>query len=141
MTLSARTLVGGEGRGPVLYCDEPLSFWGGVDPADGRIVDRHHPRFGESVTGTVVVMERSRGSSSASSVLAEMIRIGSAPAGLILAQPDPIVVLGAMVARELYGTSLPVVTLPVDVLRTLEGASVVSIHADGVVIVRPTSPD
>lgn len=111
MTASARSLVAGSGRGPVLWLDEPVSFWGGVDPHDGRILDRRHPQAGRSVTGTILAMSHGRGSSSSPSVLAEMIRSGSAPAGVILGQADAMVVLGSIVAVELYGKTLPVVVL------------------------------
>lgn len=105
----ARTLVPGEATGEVLLLEEPLSFWGGIDPATGAIVDVHHPQLGSNVTGRVLVMPGGRGSSSSSSVLAEAIRARTAPAAIVLLEPDPIVALGAIVARELYGTDVPVV--------------------------------
>jgi predicted aconitase with swiveling domain len=105
----ATVLVPGEGRGEALVLDEPLSFWGGVDPVSGEIIDRHHPQAGRSVAGMVLVMPSGRGSSSSSSVLAEAIRAGTGPAGIVLFEPDGIVALGALVAAELYGSRVPVV--------------------------------
>lgn len=119
MTLEGRTLVAGEAAGPVLVLDEPLSFWGGMDPATGAIVDRHHPQVGEVLTGRVLVMPSGRGSSSSSYVLAEAIRAGTAPAAIVLGEPDPIVALGSLVARELYATRVPVVVLDLASLRSL----------------------
>ena len=78
----ARTLVPGTAEGPALVLDEPLSFWGGVDPETGDITDVRHPQHGASVTGRILVMPSGRGSSSSSSVLAESIRAGTAPAGI-----------------------------------------------------------
>jgi predicted aconitase with swiveling domain len=108
------TLVAGYSRGPVLRLDEPLSFWGGVDTATGVIVDRHHPQAGETVTAKVLVMAHSRGSSSTSSVIAEMVRAETAPAAVVLLDRDPVIVLGAVVARELYGRAMPVVVVDAD---------------------------
>lgn len=88
----------------------------------GIITDRHHPDAGVAVTGFVLVMERSRGSSSTSSVLAEMIRTGTGPLGLILAVSDPILVLAAVVAEELYALTMPVVRVGMDGLDALRGA-------------------
>lgn len=105
----ARTLVPGSGRGEGLVLDEPLSFWGGVDPASGEVIDVRHPQRGANVAGRVLVMASGRGSSSSSSVLAESIRAGTAPAAIVLAEPDPILAIGAIVARELYGREIPVV--------------------------------
>lgn len=111
VTLTGRTLLDGTARGPVLWLDEPISLWGGVDPETGTIVDERHPQAGLTVTGTILDLPHGRGSSSSPSVLAEMIRRGSAPAGIILRQPDAMVVLGSLVAYELYGIALPVVVL------------------------------
>ena len=106
-----RTLVAGFARGQALRLDEPLSLWGGMDPATGKVIDRRHPQAGEDVAGRVLLMPSGRGSSSSSSVLAEAVRAGTAPAAVILLEPDPIVVLGAVVAAELYGRRVPVVVL------------------------------
>jgi uncharacterized protein len=114
----ARTLVSGSGSGEVLVLDEPLSFWGGVDPATGDVVDPRHPQHGANVAGRILVLPSGRGSSSSSSVLAEAIRAGTAPAAIVLAEPDPILALGAVVARELYGTTIPVVVTAGPALRT-----------------------
>ena len=102
------SLVEGEARGEVLVLDEPLSLWGGLDPVTGRIVDVHHPQAGEIIAGRILVMPSGRGSSSSSTVLAEAIRLGTAPAAIVLGEPDPILALGAIVARELYGHTIPV---------------------------------
>ena len=98
--------------------DEPLSFWGGVDPATGHIIDARHPQHGANVAGRILVMRSGRGSSSSSSVLAEAIRVGTAPAAIVLGEADPILALGAIVARELFGTTIPVVVAAESALRT-----------------------
>jgi predicted aconitase with swiveling domain len=106
-----RTLVAGHATGTALVLDEPLSFWGGLDPATGALIDTHHPQLGANLAGRVLVMPSGRGSSSSSYVLAEAIRAGTAPAAIILREPDGIVALGSIVARELYGAATPVVVL------------------------------
>lgn len=103
------TLVPGRAAGGAFVLREPLSFWGGLDSASGRIIDRWHPQHGATVAGRILVMEAGRGSSSGSSVLAEAIRRGTGPAGLVLRTRDAIVTVGAMVAGELYGLACPVV--------------------------------
>jgi predicted aconitase with swiveling domain len=45
----SKTIIPGQAEGPVLACDEGLSFWGGVDPATGRVIDAHHPLHGHSL--------------------------------------------------------------------------------------------
>lgn len=109
--VSAEPLCEGDGCGEVLWLDEPLSFWGGTDIATAVITDVHHPQHGVSLAGRVLVMSASRGSSSSSSVIAEQVRAGVAPAAILLSSRDAIVVLGALAAAEVYGTRLPIVLL------------------------------
>jgi predicted aconitase with swiveling domain len=91
--------------------DEPLSFWGGMDPSTGRLIDAHHPQAGAVLTGRVLMMPSGRGSSSSTSVYAEALRAGTAPAAILLRRADEVIVLGALVARELYRIDHPVVRL------------------------------
>lgn len=107
--LDGVALCAGDAEGEVLWLDEPLSFWGGTDLATGIITDVHHPQCGTSLAGRVVVMSASRGSSSSSSVLAEQIRSGVAPAAMLLATRDAIVALGALAAAEVYDVRMPIV--------------------------------
>jgi predicted aconitase with swiveling domain len=104
-------LVAGTAAGPILRLTEPLSFWGGMDVATGCVIDQHHPQVGICLTGAILVMPAGRGSSSSSSVLAEAIYAATAPAAIILSEPDVIVALGALVAKELYGLVCPVVVM------------------------------
>ena len=110
--------MAGRAEAPALVLAEPLSFWGGIDVASGRVIDRSHPNLGAVVTGTVLVMPGGRGSSSSSAVLAECLRLSTGPAAIVLSIPDPILTVGAIVARTLYDVSCPIVVCPIDGLRT-----------------------
>lgn len=125
---SGRCLTPGDVEGPVLSLDEPLSFWGGMDPHDGRIIDRHHPQHGQVLSGRVLLLPAGRGSSSSSSVLAEAIRLGTAPAALVLGEADAIIALGALAASELYEVAVPIVV--VRPLPALDDGSLVRVRAD-----------
>jgi predicted aconitase with swiveling domain len=118
MTSAARAYAAGRAHGPALVLSEPLSLWGGVDVASGRIIDRAHPQRGACITGSILVMPGGRGSSSSASILAECIRRGTGPAGILLATPDPILTVGAIVARALYGVELPIVVCSIDGIVT-----------------------
>ena len=104
-------LHAGMAQGPVLLLDEPLSFWGAFDPRSGIIIDIHHPQRGQNLKGKILMMLESRGSGSAPGGLAEAIRLGTAPAAIILVQPDINLAIGAAVAETLYGKSCPVLAL------------------------------
>ena len=114
----------------------PLSFWGGLDPATGRITDRLHDRFGEVVAGRVFAFPTGKGSSTASAVLLESVRLGTAPAAIVNSSLDPILALGAIVADELYGRLPPVVVVPEEAFAALADGDEVAVEPDGTVEVR-----
>ncbi len=125
-----QVLAGGEADGTAVVLHEPLSLWGGLDPASGELIDAHHPQRGVALAGRVLVMPASRGSSSSASVLAEAVRAGTAPAAILLAEPDLILAIGAEVARELYGRRVPIVVLDPDELAAIPDGARVRV-ADG----------
>lgn len=99
----------GSAMGNMLCLDEPVSFWGGIDPTTGRIVDRSHPQAGECLADRIVAIPGSRGSSGTPGVLGEALRLGVGPAALVVTKPDINLVAGAAVAQALYGIVCPVV--------------------------------
>lgn len=131
--LQAVTLAPGNAAGSPCLLSEPLSFWGGFDSASGTIIDRRHPQLGCRLSGRIMMMSAGRGSCSGSSVLAEAIRLQTAPAGIILLARDAIVTVGALVAAELYGLRCPVVLSQEAAWQRLSQAERITIdaHPDG----------
>jgi predicted aconitase/predicted aconitase with swiveling domain len=134
-----RPLESGAAAGSVVVLDQPLSFWGGFDPRTGRIIDRRHPQSGVSLAGRIVLMRESRGSGTAPGSLAEAIRLGTAPAAIVLVTPDLNLAIGAAVGRRLYGRGLPVVTVKDDELDALGESRELAIGADGVITAKAAS--
>lgn len=116
MTLTGDVLIDGAAEGPLFRLAKPISFWGGVDPASGRITDPRHPDHDACVAGTVLVLSETIGSSSSSAVMLELIAAGLAPRALLLGRPDAILTLGVVVAREMKFGSIPVLRVPVETL-------------------------
>ncbi len=131
--MRGRVLADGAADGRTLRLDAPLSLWGGVDPATGEIIDARHPQRGASIVARVLVMPSARGSSSSSSVLAETVRAGCAPAAILLGEPDLILAVGAAVAEELYHVRLPVLHLAPDDLGAIPDGSRITIGEGGAV--------
>lgn len=107
--VTGRTLVAGQGSGPLLRLTHPISFWGGVDPTKGTIVDPRHPQFRASIAGTTLLIPSAVGSSSSSAIMLELLREGTAPAAVIMGRADAILALGAIVGRELGYEPVPIV--------------------------------
>lgn len=108
--LAGQVLVPGRASGLAIALP-PLSFWGGYDAESGIIIDKTHSGYGQSLQGRILVMARARGSSSSSSVLAEALRNGTGPSGIILAERDLILAIGVIAANELYALDVPVVSV------------------------------
>lgn len=118
-----RSIVSGKASGPVLAFAEGLSFWGGVDPASGTVIDTHHPSYGAALAGAIVMMPTSRGSCTGSGVLLELIQNGQAPAALVFREAEDVLTLGAIVAQQLFDRVLPVVQLGAQDYAQLAAAS------------------
>jgi uncharacterized protein len=112
LPMAGELVLGPATSGPLLRLSEPVSFWGGVDEKTGRIIDVHHPQFQVSLVGTALLMGAARGSSSSSSTLLECVRLGTAPALLLLTERDTILAVGVAAAWEIYGRGPSVVVLP-----------------------------
>lgn len=113
MALTAETLLPGDTvTGICLALTAPISFWGGVDPASGTIIDARHPERGQNIAGKILALPGTIGSSSASAVLLELVHAGKAPAALLMDAPDAILLLGLVVAREMGWPTPPALRLP-----------------------------
>lgn len=113
----------------VLHCDEGLSFWGGVDPDTGVVIDVHHPWHGRSLAGKIVLMPTSRGSCSGSGVLLQLALNGNSPAALIFSAAEEVLTLGAVIAARLFQKPLAVVRLSPEDFAAISTASAASINA------------
>lgn len=137
---SARSIMGGTAEGHVVATQEALSFWGGVDPVTGKVMDIHHPLHGECLTGAILMMPSSRGSCSGSGVLLDLALTGRAPAALLFCEAEDVLTLGALVAAEMFGRKLPVVRLRPDVFARLSQARSIRVEAAAIVADGETIP-
>ena len=109
--IEGRVLVNGSASAPLLVSDTGISFWGGVDPGTGEVIDQHHPLFGTNISGCVLAIPNGRGSCSGSGALLELILNDCAPAALIFSEAEDILTLGVLVADSLFQRSIPILRL------------------------------
>lgn len=122
MGLTTQILLPGPATaGPCLALTAPISFWGGVDPRSGDIIDARHPQRGRNIAGTILALPGTIGSSSASAVLLELVHAGKAPAALLMNEPDAILLLGIIVAREMGWPTPPAFRLAAEHQQALAG--------------------
>jgi uncharacterized protein len=133
--MKGEILNGGLASGPVLVLTEPVSFWGAYDPRTGRIVDTHHPQSGTYLGGHILLLPETRGSGGTPGGIAEAIRRGTAPLGIILVKPDINLAIGAAVASKLYNKQCPVLSVTALDYQELLQAVQISIALDGQITV------
>jgi len=134
-TLIGRPIVAGSAKGTALVSTEPLSFWGGVCPRTGEVIDRRHELSGENVAGKVFVLPTGRGSSTSSAILMQSIKAGVAPAAIINLSVDPMLALGSIVSDELYHRAVPVVILQQEDFSSIKKDDYLVVKPDGTVLV------
>ena len=98
LRMEGRVVKAGQASGEALVSSEPISFFGGVDPDTGVVVDQGHPLEGQSVAGRVLVFPTGKGSTVGSYTLYRLARNGRAPAAIINREADPVVAVGAVIA-------------------------------------------
>jgi len=99
LTLKGRKIVEGTCTAEALVSAKPISFLGGVDPADGRIIEKGHDLCGTCIKDKVLVFPHGHGSTVGSYVLYSLSKKGLAPAAIINQTADPVVVVGAIIAN------------------------------------------
>ncbi|MDQ3225171.1 MAG: DUF126 domain-containing protein [Chloroflexota bacterium] len=137
VTFQTQTVLSGEVFGEALAADAPLSFWGGIDPDTGEIIDRRHPLSGSNVAGRVLVIPFGRGSCSGSGILLESIRNGTAPVAIVTSHIDQIISLGAILGDELYGTYPVVLVMAKEDRLQISSGDMVAIGANGLARITP----
>lgn len=125
-------------RVPAVILTDPISFWGGVSAADGRLTDPRSRSHNRSITATALFISELRGSSSASSVLLELIYRRLAPAAIILDSPDAILALGTIVGRAMGWQSPPILRLSAADQALIFDGAFVSITTTGHLTVHPS---
>ena len=121
-SLNAEVLLPGPATSArALALTAPISFWGGVDPKTGVIADIRHPQSGHSIAGRVLLVPATVGSSSAAAILLELVHAGLAPAAVVLHEPDAILLLGLIVAKEMGWNTPIALRLDRDQFAALDG--------------------
>ncbi len=138
-SLRGRPLIPGTAEGSLLRLTHPISFWGGVDPVEGRIVDPRHPQFNSSIGGTILAVPSAVGSSSSSAIMLELLREGSAPAAILMGRADAILALGVVVGQELGYQPIPIIEVPFAELDGYSDGAHLTVHEDGSLTVRASA--
>lgn len=129
MKLQARSLNPGSVTAEAFLVEQAFSFIGDFDPKTGALLIPHHPRYGESLAGKVLVCPSGKGGTMAPFLIYEAFQQGNAPAAILCNQADPILFESAM------AINIPIFdSFNVDVLTLLKNGQLVAINGEYIAI-------
>lgn len=99
LILKGRVIKAGKASGEALVSPEPISFFGGVDPETGEIIEKGHPLEGQKIGGKILVFPTGKGSTVGPYILYRLKQKGLVPAAIINSQADPVIAVGAVIAE------------------------------------------
>ncbi|MFH0817475.1 MAG: DUF126 domain-containing protein [Candidatus Micrarchaeota archaeon] len=97
--IKCRKISPGLASGEALISNQPISFFGGVDPDTGIVIEQSHPLEGKSIAGTVLIFPSGKGSTVGSYTLYRLKKNSKAPAALINRECEAIVAVGAIISE------------------------------------------
>ena len=98
MEMKGRIIMKGKTEDVALVTSQPISFYGGVDPTNGKILEKDHELQGISVKGKILVFPTGKGSTVGSYTLYRMKKNGTAPAGIINKECETVIAVGAIIS-------------------------------------------
>lgn len=131
LDIEASVLIAGSASGPAMVLDDTLSFWGGFNPANGEIIDVHHPQYQQLVGGKILCIPGSRGSAGTPGGIAETLRNGSGPLAFVLAERDVNISVGTLVANRLYDLEIPVLEVSLSEMKRICSGDQLTINRQG----------
>jgi predicted aconitase with swiveling domain len=99
MILNGRKISSGNAAGEALVTSMGISFYGGVDPQTGRVVEKGHELEGQSIAGRVLVFPTGKGSTVGSYTLYRLKKAGLAPAAIVNAEAETITAVGCIISE------------------------------------------
>jgi predicted aconitase with swiveling domain len=116
-----RSICAGKAVGEALVTTMGISFFGGVDPDTGVIVERGHPLEGQCLAGKVLVFPTGKGSTVGSYTLYRLKANGLAPAAIVNAECEPITAVGCIIAEIPCVDHIPLAALETGMCLAVDG--------------------
>jgi predicted aconitase with swiveling domain len=121
MRLQGRSIYPGTAQGEALVTTQAVSFFGGVDPETGVVVERGHELEGQSISDKVLVFPTGKGSTVGSYTLYRLKRNGRAPLAILNAECETITAVGCIIAEIICVDQLPIYDILTGSLVSIDG--------------------
>ncbi|MFX0025571.1 MAG: DUF126 domain-containing protein [Candidatus Hermodarchaeota archaeon] len=99
MKLKGRKIYKGIASGKVIITTDAISFYGGIDPDSGVVVEVGHELEGQSISGRILVFPTGKGSTVGSYTMYQMKKNNTAPLAIINEKIDTIVAVGCIISE------------------------------------------
>lgn len=121
MKLIGRRISPGKASGEALVSAMGISFFGGVDPESGFIVEKGHELEGCCVSDRVLVFPTGKGSTVGSYTLYRLKKNGKAPAAIINNRAETITAVGCIISDIPCIDQIPLDQLATGMLLVVDG--------------------
>jgi hypothetical protein len=124
MIRHGRTIFNGKATGEALVTTMGISFFGGVDPDTGVVMERGHELEGRCIAGKILAFPTGKGSTVGSYTLYRLKKNGLAPAAIINQECETITAVGCIIAEIPCIDQIPVTQLKTGEILRLDGNTV-----------------
>ena len=121
--IECRSIAKGKGKGELIVSGEPISFLGGVNPENGKVIDPNHELKGQSIKDKVLFIPGGKRSTVGSYVIFQMMKNNTAPKAIICLNAEPIIATGAIMS------DIPMVDSPSET-KDLTNGTMVEVDGD-----------
>ena len=129
--VKGRGVAPGCGEGRALISRSPFMFAHGVEPKTGDVIDKRSDILGHNIKGRVLIFPSGKGSTTGSAWFLEALRQGNGPAAVINVETEPIIATALVLARLLYGITIPLVDrLEEDILGVVDEGILIRVDGD-----------
>ena len=126
--LKGRIIYKGKAEGEALVTSMPISFYGGVDPNTGVVMEKGHELNGVSIKGKILVFPQGKGSTVGSYTLYRLKKNGVAPAAMINKETETIVAVGAIISEIPFVDKIDVTKIKTGDKVAIENETVSLLH-------------
>ena len=129
MKLEGRKIYKGIAKGKAIVTKSGISFYGGVDPDTGKVVEVGHELEGKSITGKILVFPSGKGSTVGSYTMYRMKKNNTSPVAIVNEQIDTIIAVGCIISE------IPCVDM-IDISNIKNGQKLIVNGSEGTVEVK-----
>src|SRR4030042_1895640 len=121
MIFTGRSIHPGQAVGETLATSMDISFFGGIDPETGVVLERGHELEGQCIAGKILIFPSGKGSTVGSYTLYRLMKAGKSPLAIINAECEPITAVGCIISGIPCVDKIPITNITTGLQVTVDG--------------------